>query len=51
TVYFATEGERIELTHRASSRMAFALGTLKAIRFVSDSPKGFYEFSSLLEEM
>jgi len=51
TVYFVTEGERIELTHRASSRKAFAQGTMKAIRFIADKEKGFYEFSSILEEM
>jgi 4-hydroxy-tetrahydrodipicolinate reductase len=50
TVFFATEGERLELTHRASSRLAFAKGTLKAIRFIVGRPKGFYEYSDILEE-
>ena len=49
TVYFATEGERLELTHRASSRLAFARGTLRAIRFIAHKPKGFYQFADILE--
>lgn len=39
TVLFAGSGERIELTHRAHSRAAFANGTLKAIRFVHEKGK------------
>lgn len=50
TVYFATEGERVELTHRASSRLAFAQGTLRAIRFIVHKPKGFYQFADILED-
>jgi len=50
TLYFATEGERLELTHRASSRLAFAKGTLKAIRFIAHKPKGLYQFSDIMEE-
>lgn len=50
TVYFAIEGERLELTHRASSRLAFAKGALKAIRFIAHKPKGFYQFADILEE-
>jgi len=50
TLYFATEGERLELTHRASSRLAFAKGALKAIRFIAPKPRGFYQFADILEE-
>jgi len=50
TLYFATEGERVELTHRASSRLAFARGTLRAVRFIVGKPKGLYDYSALLEE-
>lgn len=50
TLYFATEGERLELTHRASSRLAFAKGALKAIRFIARKPRGFYQFADILEE-
>jgi len=35
TVIFAGDGERVELTHRASSRMNFAQGALRATRFVA----------------
>lgn len=50
TLFFATEGERLELTHRASSRLCFARGTLEAIRFVVGREPGFYEYRALLEE-
>jgi len=50
TLYFATEGERLELVHRASSRLAFAKGTLKAIRFIAHKPKRFYQFADILED-
>lgn len=42
TVLFAGEGERIELTHRASSRDAFARGALRAAKFLAGAPNGFY---------
>jgi 4-hydroxy-tetrahydrodipicolinate reductase len=35
TVVFAGAGERIELTHKAGSRMNFAQGALRAVRFVA----------------
>lgn len=34
TVFFLGDGERIEITHRAHSRLAFAQGVIKAIRFI-----------------
>ena len=36
TVYFAGEGERLELTHRATSRDQFARGAVRAARWVVD---------------
>lgn len=42
TVIFAQEGERLELVHRATSRLAFAQGVIKAIRFVVGKPPGLY---------
>lgn len=36
TVIFAGTGERIEITHRAHSRDAFALGVIRAVRFIAD---------------
>ncbi|MFQ6050608.1 MAG: 4-hydroxy-tetrahydrodipicolinate reductase [Candidatus Hydrothermarchaeota archaeon] len=46
TVLFAGPGERIELTHRAHSRRAFANGALKAIRFVNSVGKTGKIYSS-----
>jgi 4-hydroxy-tetrahydrodipicolinate reductase len=40
TVYFATPGERIELTHRASSRDTFARGALRAAKWLVRHTKG-----------
>jgi 4-hydroxy-tetrahydrodipicolinate reductase len=48
TVIFAGEGERIELTHRAHSRRTFAMGTLRAIRFIAGKQAGFYTMSDVL---
>jgi 4-hydroxy-tetrahydrodipicolinate reductase len=48
TVIFAGEGERVELTHRAHSRRTFAMGTLRAIRFIAGKQAGFYKMSDVL---
>jgi 4-hydroxy-tetrahydrodipicolinate reductase len=48
TVLFAGDGERVELTHRTSSRRAFALGTLRAIRFVAAARPGLYGMREVL---
>ena len=48
TVMFAGEGERIEITHRAQSRMNFAQGALRAVRYVSAQPAGQYNMQTLL---
>lgn len=48
TVLFATEGERIELTHRASSREAFAKGALFTARWVKKKNPGFYDMFDVL---
>jgi 4-hydroxy-tetrahydrodipicolinate reductase len=49
TVYFAGTGERIELTHRASSRDTFAKGALRAARWLIGKPPGWYEMQDALE--
>ena len=36
TVLFACEGERVEVTHKASSRVIYARGALRAVHFISD---------------
>ena len=48
TVMFAAEGERIEITHRAQSRMNFAHGALRAVRFVHNADPGLYDMQGLL---
>ena len=48
TVSFATEGERLEFTHRASSRDAFAAGALKAARWLAGRAPGLYDMKDVL---
>lgn len=48
TVLFGGPGERIEITHRASSRDTFAQGALKAALWVSKQPPGFYDMRDVL---
>jgi len=48
TVYFAGTGERIELTHRASSRDTFAKGALRAATWLIGKPAGWYDMMDAL---
>ncbi len=48
TVLFAGTGERIEITHKASSRATFALGALRAARFLQTHPAGLYDMQDVL---
>lgn len=48
TVVFAGPGERLELTHRASSRDTFAKGALRAARWIMDRPPGLYSMQDVL---
>lgn len=48
TVMFATEGERIEITHKASSRMTFAKGAVRAARWVAEQDAGRYDMQDVL---
>lgn len=48
TVVFAGEGERLELTHRAGSRRLFALGALRAARWVAGRKPGLYDMVDVL---
>jgi 4-hydroxy-tetrahydrodipicolinate reductase len=48
TVYFAGEGERLELTHRATSRDQFARGAVRAARWVVGRPPGLYDMADVL---
>ena len=48
TVMFATEGERIEITHKSSSRSTYAQGSLRAVRFLSSKPHGLFDMFDVL---
>ncbi len=48
TVLYLGDGERIELTHRATSRDTFASGALRAARFVAGKPPGLYDMADVL---
>jgi 4-hydroxy-tetrahydrodipicolinate reductase len=49
TVILAGPSERLELTHRAQSRDVFALGALRAARFVAGRPPGLYDMSHVIK--
>jgi 4-hydroxy-tetrahydrodipicolinate reductase len=48
TVLFAGEGERVELVVRSTSRATYALGALRACRFVKGKPSGLYDMQDVL---
>jgi 4-hydroxy-tetrahydrodipicolinate reductase len=48
TVMFAAEGERVEITHKASSRMTFASGAIRAALWLQDKPAGLYDMQDVL---
>ena len=48
TVLFAGEGERLEITVRSSSRVTYAMGALRAARFLADKQKGLYDMQDVL---
>jgi len=48
TVMFATDGERVEITHKASSRMTFAKGAVRAAKWLQDKDKGLYDMQDVL---
>jgi 4-hydroxy-tetrahydrodipicolinate reductase len=48
TVFFAGQGERLELTHRATSREQFARGALRAAAWVVGRPPGLYDMLDVL---
>ena len=48
TVLFAAEGERVEITHKASSRMTFANGAIRAAHWVNQKDKGLFEMADVL---
>jgi 4-hydroxy-tetrahydrodipicolinate reductase len=48
TVLFAGTGERIEITHKASSRAGYAQGSLRAVRFLADRATGLFSMNDVL---
>ncbi|MFJ4374179.1 4-hydroxy-tetrahydrodipicolinate reductase [Pseudomonas japonica] len=49
TVLFAAEGERVEITHKASSRMTFAKGAVRAAMWLDGREAGLYDMQDVLE--
>ncbi len=48
TVLFAGTGERIEITHKSSSRATYAQGSLRAVRFLRGKPHGMFDMFVVL---
>ena len=48
TVVFANVGERVELTHKASSRDTFANGSVRAAKWLADQKPGLYDMQDVL---
>ncbi len=51
TVIFATEGERVELTHKASDRSVFARGAVKAALWAKGKKKGLYSMHDVIGKL
>jgi len=49
TVMFADEGERVEITHKATSRMTFAYGAVRAAVWLKEKPNGLYDMQDVLD--
>ena len=48
TVLFAGTGERIEISHKSSSRETYVQGSLRAVRFLAGQPKGLFDMFDVL---
>ena len=48
TVLFAGTGERIEITHKSSSRATYAQGSLRAARFLAGRANGLFDMGDVL---
>ena len=48
TVLFAGDGERIEISHKSSSRQSYAQGSLRAARFLQNQASGLYDMQDVL---
>lgn len=49
TVYFIGQGERLEITHRATDRALFARGALQAARWLANQKAGYYRMQDFLK--
>jgi len=49
TVAFFMEGERVEITHKASSRMIYANGAVRAANWLHNKPNGLYSMQDVLD--
>ena len=49
TVYFLMNGERLELTHRATDRKIFAIGSLKAALWIINQQSGLYGMQDIVK--
>ena len=49
TVMFADDGERIEITHKATSRMTFANGAIRAATWLANKEQGLFDMQDVLE--
>jgi 4-hydroxy-tetrahydrodipicolinate reductase len=48
TVLFAGDGERIEISHKSSSRQSYAQGSLRAVRYLQNQASGLYDMQDVL---
>ncbi|MGQ9831745.1 MAG: 4-hydroxy-tetrahydrodipicolinate reductase [Thermochromatium sp.] len=48
TVWFAAEGERVEIAHKASSRLTFAMGAMRAARWIAERERGCFDMQDVL---
>jgi 4-hydroxy-tetrahydrodipicolinate reductase len=48
TVFFAGAGERIEITHKSSSRLIYAQGAMRAAKFLADKSQGLFDMQDVL---
>jgi len=46
---FADEGERVEITHKASSRLTFAKGAVRAALWLSNKNNGLFDMQDVLD--
>ncbi len=48
SVWFASEGERVEISHKATNRMTFAKGAMRSAIWLADQPAGLYDMPDVL---